>query len=169
MPAAVNLFPAAGTLGCPPRLNVSKKQKKPRNPPASPFSSPLTSPFTTQYWHHRTSLDPPLGSPPCRICHRGGHPRRICAIAAGWGHLVVDPCRRRVDPRRRESTRPPGSAAVWSLRATQLLAYEREMREVLRGERGRERYRARWRSPRQIRSRSWTCVVARATERWWRA
>ena len=37
------------------------------------------------------------------------------------------------------------------------------------GERGRERYRARRRSPRQIRSRSWTRVVARATERWWRA
>ena len=31
------------------------------------------------------------------------------------------------------------------------------------GERGRERYRARRRSPRQMRSRSWTRVVARAT------
>jgi len=51
--------------------------------------------------------------------------------------------RRRVDPRRRDSTRPPGSAAMWITRPcaprSSSPTREREMREVLRGERGWER------------------------------
>ena len=99
MPVAVNRFSAAGTLECPPRLNVSKKQKKPRNPPASPFSSPPTSPFTTQYW----------------ICHRGGHPRRICAIARDLARCCA--AETPVEPAAAESTCVGAGSAVPELAA----------------------------------------------------
>ena len=107
LPAAVNQFPAAGMLGCPPRLNVSKKkQKKPRNPPASPFSSPPTSPFTTQYW----------------ICRRGGHPRRICAIARDLARCCA--AETPVEPAAAESTRVGAKSAVPELVATDPLRTE---------------------------------------------
>ena len=161
MPAAVNRFPAVGTLGCPPRLNISKKTKKTQEPAGEPILEPTDEPI------HNPILAPPhlagstvgvstlLDLPPGRSSSQDlRHRRRLGPSRRG---SVSSPCgstswEQRVDataldPPPCGSTSQGVDAAAWirrrvdhsSLRATQLLAYEREMREVLRGERGWER------------------------------
>ena len=106
----------------------------------------------------RGSVSSPCGSTSWEPGSRRGRP----GIAAVWIH-VAGSRRGRLDP---QSCGPcaPRSSSPMRERERDEGGTERRERED-----GRERYRARRRSPRQIRSRSWTRVVARATERWWRA
>ena len=148
LPAAVNRFPAVGTLGCPPRLNVSKKTKKTQEPTSEPILEPTDEPI------HNPILAPPhlAGStagvstlsdlPPgrsssqdLRHCRRLG-PSRCGSVSSPCGSTSweqgVDAAA--LDPPPCGSTSQGVDAAAWirrrvdhpSLHATQLLAYERE-------------------------------------------